>query len=80
MKNRVNLKIYKFIKWWFIICGIVLPIFVLFLKLGYGKNVSWVAIVGFPILCFLIVKFIDICIRKTNKDIGIDNLDKNDKN
>ncbi len=73
MKNKINLTIYKFVKWWFIIAGIILPIFLLFLKFVYGENISWVAIIVFPMLCFLIVKFIDIAIRKTNKEINKSN-------
>ncbi len=77
MKNKINLTIYKIIKWWFIICAIILPMFLLFLKFVYGENISWVAIIVFPLLCFLIVKFMEVVIRKTNKKMTNSDKDKN---
>ncbi len=67
MKNKLDeleLKLYKIIKYFFVVCGIVLPIGVIILKVFYKEDIGWLAIIGFPILCFMVVKFISFGIDK----------------
>ncbi len=64
MKNKLELKLYKFIKYFFVGSAIVLPIGLLIIKYILKENIEWAPIIAFPILCIVIVKFMNLAIRK----------------
>ncbi len=70
MKNKINLVIYKLIKYFFTIGAIVSPFFLLTLKYVYNEDISFFVILISPLACIPFIKVCDYSIRKTKKRNG----------
>lgn len=63
MKNKLELKLYKLIKYFFIAGAIVMPVGLLFLKFALKEDINWIIIIVFPIMCLIPIKYMSFAIR-----------------